>query len=121
MRVRKFWIVRSGLMLAASVAACGGGSKHDLDEAPAGSAGGGGGPKVDADDRGRHRWRGYVRRRRAEKRADQDERRSGLRERKPYAAATGNIRGRRDGKLANVFVYVKDGLGNYRSMRRPSR
>ena len=25
----------------------------------------------------------------------------------------GNLRGRRDGKLGNVFVYVKDGLGNY--------
>ena len=29
------------------------------------------------------------------------------------ARRSGNVRGRQDGRLANVFVYVKDGLGNY--------
>ena len=102
--------------LAATLVACGGGvnrrirrpSRRRPARTPVGPEG--------RREHGRRReGHGRPRRHRAEERADQDERRPGLRASKPRAR-----RSRRpivvgsDGKtLGNVFVYVKDGLGNY--------
>ena len=47
MRVRNFWIGALGLVLAASITACGS-KKDDLDEGGPAPAAAGGGPKVDA-------------------------------------------------------------------------
>jgi plastocyanin len=111
MRVRNFWIGALGLMLAASIAACGG-KKDDLDEGPAGTAGGGGGPKVDATTAGN--IEGEVS---FDGTAPKNEpiRMNAdpvcLKENAtPQTQETYEVA---DGKLANVFVYVKDGLGNF--------
>src|SRR5436190_7464354 len=111
MRVRNLWIGAVGLILAASIAACGG-KKDDLDEGPAGSAGGGGGPKVDATTAGNVEGEVVF-----DGTAPKNEpirmnadpvcvkENSTPQEQETYMVS--------NGKLANVFVYVKDGLGNF--------
>src|SRR5205085_12438118 len=112
MRVRNLWIVALGLALAGSVGACGG-KKDDLDAPDAGGAAtSGGGPKVDAATAGN--VDGIVS---FDGTAPKNEpirmnadpvclkENSTPQQQETYMVA--------DGKLANVFVYVKDGLGNY--------
>jgi len=111
MRVRNLWIGALGLMLAASIGACGG-KKDDLDEGPGGAAGGGGGPKVDAttagDIDGVVSFDG-VAPKNEPIRMNADpvcvKENATPQTQETYEVA--------DGKLANVFVYVKDGLGNF--------
>ena len=64
-------------------------------------------------DRGHARRQGPVRRTGAGKRADQDVRGSDLRSARTRTAPTFDTFAVQDGGLDNVFVYVKDGLGNY--------
>ena len=113
MRVRTFWIGALGLMLAASITACGG-KKDDLDEGPAGggAATGAGGPKVDATTAGNVEgevsFDGMAPKNEPIKmNADPVcvKENSTPQEQETYMVS--------NGKLANVFVYVKDGLGNY--------
>jgi len=113
MRVRTFWIGALGLMLAASITACGG-KKDDLDEGPAGggAATGAGGPKVDAatagNVEGEVSFDGMAPKNEPIKmNADPVcvKENSTPQEQETYMVS--------NGKLANVFVYVKDGLGNY--------
>ena len=108
MRVRTMWIGILGVALAVSITACGG-KKDDLD-AP--DAAGGGGPKVDAATAGNIEgvvsFEGVAPKNAAISmnadpvcvKANKD----------PQFQETFMVA---DGKLANVFVYVKDGLGNY--------
>ena len=112
MRVRNLWIGALGLMLAASVAACGG-KKDDLDEGPAGGAAvSGGGPKVDAatagNVEGEVSFDGTAPKNEPIKmNADPVcvKENATPQEQETYMVS--------NGKLANVFVYVKDGLGNF--------
>ena len=111
MRLRTMWIGVLGLALAASVAACGG-KKDDLDadlgSAPAAT----GGPKVDAATAGMIEgtvmFDGVAPKNEPIKmNADP----VCLKENPtPQTQETWEVK---DGKLANVFVYIKDGLGNY--------
>ncbi|HUK36697.1 MAG TPA: carboxypeptidase regulatory-like domain-containing protein [Vicinamibacterales bacterium] len=112
MRVRNFWIGALGVVLAASLTACGG-KKDDLDEggAPAGAAAGGG-PKVDAATAGNIdgvvSFDGVAPKNEPIKmNADPVCVKENA---TPQTQETYEVA---DGKLANVFVYVKDGLGNY--------
>ena len=109
MRLRSMWVSALGLMLAASVMACGGGSKETPAEtaAPAG-----GGQKVDPATAGE--VNGVVA---FEGTAPKNEpikmnadpvcvkANTTPQEQETYVVT--------DGKLANVFVYVKDGLSAY--------
>jgi hypothetical protein len=110
MRLRSLWISALGLALAASVMACGGGSKESA-EAPA-AAPSGGGKKVDAatagDINGVVSFDGTAPKNEGIKmNADPVcvKENPTPQEQETYMVS--------DGKLANVFVYVKDGLQDY--------
>ena len=107
MRVRTLWIGVLGVALAASLAACGG-KKDDLDS----DAGSAGGPKVDAATAGNIEgvvsFEGTAPTNQPIKmNADPVcvKANTTPQTQETYAVA--------DGKLANVFVYVKDGLGSF--------
>src|SRR3954470_11216101 len=113
MRVRKFWIGALGLALAASITACGG-KKDDLDapDAGGGAAATGSGPKVDAATAGNVEgvvaFDGVAPKNEPIKmNADPVcvKENTTPQQQETYEVA--------DGKLANVFVYVKDGLSAY--------
>jgi len=112
MRVRTLWYGVLGLALAASITACGG-KKDDLDAPDAGGAAAtGGGPKVDAATAGN--IEGVIS---FEGTAPKNEpiRMNAdpvcVKENPtPQTQETYEVA---DGKLANVFVYIKDGLGNF--------
>ena len=110
MRVRTMWIGILGVALAVSIAACGG-KKDDLDAPDAGGSSGGG-PKVDAATAGNIEgvvsFDGVAP-------TNQPIRMNAdpvcLKENStPQSQETYEVK---DGKLANVFVYIKDGLGNF--------
>jgi hypothetical protein len=103
------WVSALGLALAVSMVACGGGSKET---APAESASSGGGQKVDAatagDVNGVVAFEGTAPKNEPIKmNADPVcvKENTTPQEQETYEVA--------DGKLGNVFVYVKDGLGAY--------
>ena len=107
MRLRSMWVSALGLALAVSVVACGGGSKETA--APAESAASGGGQKVDpataGDINGVVAFEGTAPKNEPIKmNADPVcvKANTTPQEQETYVVA--------DGKLANVFVYVKDGL-----------
>jgi hypothetical protein len=111
MRLRSLWISALGLALAASVMACGGGSKESTSEAPAGAPSGGG-KKVDpataGDINGVVSFDGTAPKNEGIKmNADPVcvKENPTPQEQETYMVS--------DGKLANVFVYVKDGLQDY--------
>ena len=114
MRLRNTWVGLLGIALATTLA-CGGSQETSSTAAkPESPSATPVGPEGRHRDGGRRQGRGDARRRRAEERTDQDERRSGLREGEHDAAVQETYIVGSDGKsLANVFVYVKDGLGNY--------
>jgi Carboxypeptidase regulatory-like domain len=110
MRLRSMWVSALGLALAVSVVACGGGSKETA--APAESAPAGGGQKVDpataGDINGVVAFEGTAPKNEPIKmNADPVcvKENTTPQEQETYEVA--------DGKLGNVFVYVKDGLGAY--------
>jgi plastocyanin len=112
MRLRNIWVSTLGLTLAASVVACGGGSNQSTSSEPAAPAAGG--QKVDAatagDVKGVVTLDGMAPKNEPIKmNADP----VCLKEAKgPQAQETYTVGS--DGKsLANVFVYVKDGLSSY--------
>jgi plastocyanin len=110
MRLRSMWVSALGLALAVSVVACGGGSKES---APAESAApAGGGQKVDpataGDVNGVVAFEGTAPKNEPIKMSADPvcvKENTTPQEQETYAVA--------DGKLANVFVYVKDGLDAY--------
>jgi plastocyanin len=110
MRSRSLWSSALGLTLAVTVVACGGGSKES--SAPAESGAAGGGQKVDAatagDINGVVSFDGVAPKNEPIKmNADP----VCVKENPtPQVQETYAVE---NGKLANVFVYVKDGLGNY--------
>src|SRR5712671_4098978 len=111
MRVRNIWIGMLAVALAASITACGG-KKDDLDSDTGGAAATGGGPKVDAATAGN--IEGVVS---FEGAAPKNE---PIRMNADPVCVKANPTPQTqetymvaDGKLANVFVYVKDGLGNF--------
>jgi len=111
MRLRTMWIGVLGLALAASITACGG-KKDDLDAPEAGGAAAGGGPKVDAATAGNIEgvisFDGV-----APKNASISMNADPVcvkANATPQAQETWEVK---DGKLGNVFVYIKDGLGNF--------
>src|SRR3954464_14189497 len=113
MRLRAIWTTVLALSLAASITACGG-KKDDLDGPEAGGAAAtsGGGPKVDAATAGN--VEGVVS---FEGTAPKNEpikmNADPVCVKENPTAQTQETYEVADGKLANVFVYVKDGLGNY--------
>jgi plastocyanin len=112
MRLRSVWLSVLGITLAISVVACGGGSQDAAKPADAIPAAAAGAQKVDAatagDVKGVVSFDGVAPKNDAIKmnadpvcvKANKD----------PQFQETYTVA---DGKLANVFVYVKDGLGNY--------
>ena len=115
MRSRNMWVGALGLTLAVSVVACGGGGSGTSSSAPASSAAApAGGEKVDAatagDVKGMAMLDGAAPANAAIKmNADPICMKANT---TPQSQETYTVGG--DGKsLANVFVYVKDGLGNY--------
>ena len=116
MRLRKLWVYGIGFVLAASVAACGGGSKSasSTSAAPAAAAGGGG-KKVDAATAGEMKGTvalDGVAPKNADIKMNADPVCVKQTAGSPQSQETFIVG--KDGKsLANVFVYVKDGLGNY--------
>ena len=109
MRLRDLWMTTLGLAVAASVA-CGGGSQSTSE--PAAPAGAPGGQKVDAatagDVKGMVMLDGTAPKNEPIKMAADPvcvKANSTPQFQETYAVA--------DGHLGNVFVYVKDGLGNY--------
>ena len=116
MRLRNAWVGVLGMALAASVAACGGGSQETANKsaAPAAPAGTPAGQKVDTANAGSVKGKvaldGTAPKNEAIKmNADPVCMREakGTQTQETYMVGS-------DGKsLANVFVYVKDGLGNY--------
>src|SRR5262249_38684239 len=115
MRLRNVWVYGFGLSLAVTIAACGGGGGPETtSSAPAGTpaGGAGSGQKVDpataSDVKGTVTLEGSAPRNEPIKmNADP----VCLKEAKgDQAQETYMVK---DGKVANVFVYVKDGLGNY--------
>jgi len=111
MRVRTIWVGVLAVALAASLAACGG-KKDDLDAPDAGGGASGGGPKVDAATAGN--IEGVVAFEGAaptnapiKMSADPVCVKANA---TPQAQETYEVA---DGKFANVFVYVKDGLGSF--------
>ena len=115
MRLRNLWVYGLGLALATSVAACGGSQEtSSTSAAPATTGAGGGGQKVDpataGDVKGTVMLDGVAPKNEAI-RMNADP--VCMREAKGPQAQETYIVGS-DGKtLGNVFVYVKDGLGNY--------
>ena len=113
MRLRNVWVYALGLTLAASVAACGGGSTPATTEAP-GAAPAGAGQKVDPATAGNVTGMvvidGTAPKNDAIKmNADPFCAKANTTPQSQESYMVGS-----DGKsLANVFVYVKDGLGNY--------
>jgi plastocyanin len=113
MRLRNIWVSTLGVTLAASVLACGGGNQSTSSE-PAAPAGASGGQKVDtataSDVKGTVTLDGTAPKNEAIKmNADPV-----CVKENPTAQFQETYAVGGDGKsLANVFVYVKDGLGNY--------
>jgi plastocyanin len=113
MRVRTIWTAILGVALAASITACGG-KKDDLDAPDAGgsAAASGGGPKVDAATAGN--IEGVVAFDGAAPKNEPIKMNADpvcvKANPTPQTQETYEVA---DGKLANVFVYVKDGLGNF--------
>ena len=110
MRLRSMWVSVLGLTLAASVMACGGGTKETPAESAAAPAGGG--QKVDpataGDVNGVVAFEGTAPKNEPIKmNADPVCVKANA---TPQAQETYMVT---DGKLENVFVYVKDGLGAY--------
>ena len=114
MRLRNVWVCALGLTLAASVAACGGGSSPATTEAPAGGGAPAAGMKVDPATAGNVTGMAMIdgtapKNEPIKMNAD------------PYCSKANTTPQFQetymvgaDGKsLENVFVYVKDGLGNY--------
>jgi plastocyanin len=111
MRLRNLWIGALAVVLAASLTACGS-KKDDLDEGGPAAAAGGGGPKVDAATAGNIdgvvSFDGVAPKNESI-RMNADP--VCVKENPtPQTQETYEVA---DGKLANVFVYVKDGLGNF--------
>jgi len=113
MRLRNVWVGALGLGLAASLTACGGQETSSKSAAPSAPAGTPAGQKVDTatarDVKGTATLEGTAPKNEPIKmnadpvcmKANKD----------PQFQETYTVSS--DGKLANVFVYVKDGLGNY--------
>src|SRR5689334_23068302 len=114
MRLRNVWVGVLGVALAASVAACGGGSNEAPAAGPAAAPGGGGGQKVDEATAGEVKGAVVLdgtapKNEPIKMNADPVCVKANP---TPQFQETFEVGG--DGKsLANVFVYVKDGLGNY--------
>jgi hypothetical protein len=117
MRLRNVWVGALGLALVASVAACGGGSTPEDSDIPSetgGAQSSGSGPKVDAATAGELKGavalngavpKNEVIRMNADPVCVKEAK--GTTTQETYLVSP-------DGKsLGNVFVYVKDGLGNY--------
>jgi plastocyanin len=114
MRLRNVWVSTLGIVLAASLAACGGGGSQETSStATAPAAATPSGQRVDAATAGD--VKGTVTLNGAAPKNEPIRMNADpvcLKEAKgPQAQETFMVSG--DGKLANVFVYVKDGLGNY--------
>jgi plastocyanin len=114
MRLRNLWVYGLGLTLATSVVACGGGSQETSSTSAAPASSAAGGQKVDpanaGDVKGTVMLDGVAPKNEAI-RMNADP--VCIREAKGTQAQETYIVGS-DGKtLGNVFVYVKDGLGNY--------
>jgi len=112
MRVRTIWYGVLGLALAAFITACGG-KKDDLDAPDAGGAAAtGGGPKVDAATAGN--IEGVIAFEGAAPKNEPIKMNADpvctKENPTPQTQETYEVA---DGKLANVFVYIKDGLGNF--------
>jgi plastocyanin len=111
MRLRKLWVYGFGFALAASVA-CGGGSSTSTTSAPAPAASGGGGKKVDPATAGEIKGTvslDGVAPKNAEIKMNADPVCVKQTAGSPQSQETFMVG--KDGKsLANVFVYVKDGL-----------
>jgi len=117
MRVRNVWVSVLGLALVTSIAACGGGAKSEDSDIPSETGGGaasGSGPKVDAATAGELKGavalNGSVPKNEPIKmNADPVCVKTNSTQQFQETYVVGS-----DGKsLGNVFVYVKDGLGNY--------
>src|SRR5262245_46275862 len=114
MRVRNVWVCALGVALTVTVAACGGGSEPAKPEAGAAAGAAGGGTKVDpataANVTGSVVVEGAVPKN-APIRMNAD---PNCLTAAPGTQLSESFMVGADGKsLANVFVYVKDGLGNY--------
>ncbi|HEY1910143.1 MAG TPA: carboxypeptidase regulatory-like domain-containing protein [Vicinamibacterales bacterium] len=113
MRLRNAWVGVLGIALATTVVACGGGSSESkAADTAAASAAAGGGQKVDPATTGE--VKGVVSLDGTAPNNEPIKMNADpvcMRENKtPQTQETYEVA---DGKLANVFVYVKDGLGNY--------
>jgi plastocyanin len=115
MRLRNLWVYGLGAALAISVVACGGGSQKSESGSAATTTGAsaGGGKKVDAATAGE--LKGTVT---LEGTAPKNATIKMMADPACMRVATGeqtmeDYMVGSDGKLANVFVYVKDGLGSY--------
>jgi len=115
MRLRKLWVYGTGFVLAVSVAACGGGSQSTSSTSAAPAASAGGGKKVDAATAGEVKGTvslDGVAPKNAEIKMNADPVCVKQTAGSPQSQETFMVG--KDGKsLGNVFVYVKDGLGNY--------
>jgi plastocyanin len=113
MRLRNVWVCGFGFMLAASLAACGGGSKEASSTSAAPATAAGSGQKVDTATAGE--LTGTVTFDGAaptnvQIKMNADPVCVKQTAGSPQTQETYMVK---DGKLGNVFVYVKDGLGNY--------
>jgi plastocyanin len=112
MRLRNAWVGLLGFALAASVVACGGGSSESKPVEQAAAAAGGGGQKVDPATAGE--VKGVVSFEGTAPKNEPIKMNADpvcMKENKdPQFQETYEVA---DGKLANVFVYVKDGLDKY--------
>jgi len=112
MRLRKLWVYGTGFVLAVSVAACGGGSQSTSSTSAAPAASAGGGKKVDAATAGEVKGTvslDGVAPKNAEIKMNADPVCVKQTAGSPQAQETFMVG--KDGKsLANVFVYVKEGL-----------
>src|SRR5215467_15001690 len=110
MRLRSMWMSALGLGLAVAVAACGGGNKES--SATTESAASGGGQKIDpatvGEITGVVSFDGV-----APKNEPIKMNADPVCVKENPTAQTQETWEVADGKLANVFVYIKDGLGNY--------
>ena len=112
MRLRNAWVSALGLSLAATVVACGGGNKEISNTSAESSAAAGSGQKVDTATAGDVKGTATL-----DGTAPKNE---GIKMNADPVCVKANTSPQfqetyevTDGKLGNVFVYVKDGLGNY--------
>ncbi len=125
MRLRNAWVGVLGAALALSTVACGGGggrkpSSTSAAPTPA-AAPAGGGQKVDTATAGDVKGVVTLDGDGAEERADQDERRSGVREAEQRTAVPGNLRGRRRRQVARQRVRVREGRPRQLRLRHADR